>query len=213
MNLDNIDAVRLLIIEDDETIRVGYVYLLSEVSEYEVVGAYDSFETAIVNLKEDNPDIILLDIELPGISGIDAIPKLKAESSDIKIIMLTAYENPDLIFQALSNGASGYLNKSIPAGKLIDSIRDTIEGGGSLSANVARLVIQAFQKNNNSPLTKRESEILQLISDGKSRGLIAKELFIDLETVKTHIKNVYFKLDVHSRADAIKVGKDNKFIR
>ena len=205
------NIIHIAIIEDDDTIRTGYEYLLNAVPDYNVTGVYNSYEKACLDIEEKTPDILLLDIQLPGINGIEAILKLK-KIQGLKIIMLTAYEDPELIFQALSNGASGYLNKNIPASKLIESIKDIIEGGGTLSANVARLVIQAFQKNTNSPLTKRESEILQLIADGKSRTIIAKELFIDLETVKTHIKNIYLKLDVHSRADAIKIGRDNKFI-
>lgn len=207
------NSVRIAIIEDDPTIRESYRYLLNAVSDYEVVGAYVSFEEGFKPIQEEQPDIILLDIELPGISGIEALPKLRKAVKEARIIVLTAYENPELIFQALSNGAAGYLSKGILASRLVESIKETIEGGGSLSAGVARLVIEAFQKNTDSPLTPREGTILQMIADGKSRSMIAKELFVDLETVKTHIKNVYLKLDVHSRAEAIRVGRENKFIR
>jgi DNA-binding NarL/FixJ family response regulator len=207
------DTVRVTIIEDDRTIREGYQYLLSNVPQYEVCSVYDSAEAALRTLHEDLPDIILLDIQLPGQNGIDAIPPIRALLPAVKVIMLTAHEDPELIFKALSNGASGYLSKSIPAAKLIDAIKDIIDGGGSFSAGIARLIIDAFQKNTETPLTRREEEVLQLIADGKSRTQIAQELFVDLETIKTHIKNIYFKLDVHSRADAIKIGRKNRFIR
>jgi DNA-binding NarL/FixJ family response regulator len=207
------DVVRIAIIEDDRTIREGYQYLLSNMPQYQVCMACGSVEAALETLEEDLPDIVLLDIQLPGLGGIDALPRIKALLPAAKVIMLTAYEDPELIFKALSNGASGYLSKSIPAARLIDAIKDIVEGGGSFSAGIARLIIEAFQKNTQTPLTKREEEVLQLVADGKSRTQIARHLFVDIETVKTHIKNVYAKLDVHSRADAIKVARENRFIR
>lgn len=203
----------MTIIEDDRTIREGYQYLLSNVPDYDVCSTYNSIESAVKTLKDDAPDIVLLDIQLPGMCGIDGILKIKSLIPGVKVIMLTAHEDAGLIFKALSNGASGYLGKSIPAAKLIDAVKDIVEGGGSFSAGIARLIIEKFQKNVETPLTKREEQVLQMMADGKNRAQIAKELFVDLETVKTHIKNVYAKLDVHSRADAIKVARENKFIR
>jgi DNA-binding NarL/FixJ family response regulator len=101
----------------------------------------------------------------------------------------------------------------MPAARLIDSIQDIIQWGGSFSPSIARLIAQAFQKSSDSPLTKRETEVLQLIADGKTRSLVAKQLFIDMETVKTHIKNIYLKLDVHSRSEAIRMARAQRFIR
>jgi DNA-binding NarL/FixJ family response regulator len=112
----------------------------------------------------------------------------------------------------LANGASGYLTKNTPSAKIIESIKEVKDGGGPMSINIAKLVIRSFQKNQESPLSKRETQILELIGEGKSRSQIAKELFIDLETVRSHIKNIYVKLDVNSRADAIKMAKQNKLI-
>jgi DNA-binding NarL/FixJ family response regulator len=128
------------------------------------------------------------------------------------VLILTVYESEKLIFNALANGASGYLTKNTPSAKIIESIKEVKDGGGPMSINIAKLVIRSFQKNQESPLSKRETQILELIGDGKSRSQIAKELFIDLETVRSHIKNIYVKLDVNSRADAIKMAKQNKLI-
>lgn len=204
--------IRVCIIEDDETIREGYAYLIGNTKGYKVVSSYPSFEEAAKKIANDDPDVILLDVELPGISGIDAIPKIKKLVPETYILILTVYEQDILIFRALGNGASGYLTKNTPHEKIISAIHEVMEGGGPMSAHIARMVIQSFQRNEASPLTRRETEILEQIATGKSRKRIAQELFIDLETVKSHIKNIYHKLNVHSKADAIKAAKDNKFI-
>ncbi|RYD58371.1 MAG: response regulator transcription factor [Sphingobacteriales bacterium] len=204
--------IRVSIIEDDKTIREGYAYLIGQTEGYKVISTYPSFEDAAKKIAQDDPDVLLLDVELPGISGIDALPKLKKLIPETYILILTVYEQDMLIFRALGNGASGYLTKNTPHEKIISAIYEVMEGGGPMSAHIARMVIKSFQRNEASPLTRRETEILEQIATGKSRKRIAQELFIDLETVKSHIKNIYHKLNVHSKADAIKAAKDNKFI-
>jgi len=204
--------IRVSIIEDDETIREGFAYLIGNTPGYKIASSYPSFEDAAKKISHDDPDVILLDVELPGISGIDAIPKLKKLLPETYILILTVYEQDLLIFRALGNGASGYLTKNTPPDKIVAAIHEVMEGGGPMSAHIARMVINSFQRSESTPLTRRETEILEQIATGKSRKRIADELFIDLETVKSHIKNIYHKLDVHSKADAIKTAKDNKFI-
>jgi DNA-binding NarL/FixJ family response regulator len=205
--------IRIVIIEDDEIIREGYSLLIGQVEGYSVARSYASFDEAVKTIGDDSPDVILLDIELPGTNGIAAIPKLKKMLPNTHILILTVYESEKQIFEALANGASGYLTKNTPASKIIDSIKEVREGGGPMSVNIARMVIKSFQRNQESPLSKRETQILEQIADGKSRSQIAKELFIDLETVRSHIKNIYLKLDVNSRADAIRLAKENKLIK
>jgi len=204
--------IHVAIIEDDETIREGYSFLIGSTPGYKIVGAYQSYEDAAKKIAHDNPDVILLDVELPGISGIEALPKLKKLLPETHILILTVYEQEMLIFRALGNGAAGYLTKNTPAEKIVAAIHEVMEGGGPMSAHIARMVISSFKRNESTPLTRRETEILEQIATGKSRKRIAEELFIDLETVKSHIKNIYHKLNVHSKADAIKAAKDNKFI-
>lgn len=204
--------IRICLIEDDETIREGYEYLIGGNEGYKITGSFPSFEEAAKKIAKSDPDVILLDVELPGISGIDAIPKLKKLVPEAHIIILTVYEQEMMIFRALAGGASGYLTKDTSHKKILASIKEVMEGGGPMSSNIARMVIQSFQRSEESPLTPRETEILEQIATGKSRKRIAEELFIDLETVKSHIKNIYSKLNVHSKADAIKMAKDNKFI-
>lgn len=200
------------IIEDDDTIRSGYSFLIGNTEGYEVVSSYPSYDAATHKIGSDKPDVILLDIEMPGTNGIDAIPRLKKLLPHAHVLILTVYESEKLIFEALANGASGYLTKNTPSAKIIAAIQEVREGGGPMSINIAKMVIRSFQKNQESPLSKRETQILEEISIGKSRSQIAKELFIDLETVRSHIKNIYIKLNVNSRADAIKTARENRLI-
>ena len=204
--------IYIAIIEDDKVIRDSYVFLLENEPGFIVTGSYSSYEEAQNKLIDDFPDIILLDVQLPGVRGVDVIPKLKKLLPKTHVLILTVYESEDIIFTALKNGASGYLTKNVHTDKIIESIKEVMNGGGAMSAGIAKLVMQSFQKNKSSPLTKRETEVLEAISNGKSRRKIANELIIDIETVKTHIKNIYFKLDVNSRDEAIKIAKKNKLI-
>jgi len=204
--------IRIVVIEDDEIIREGYALLIGQTEGYQVINSYASYDESVKTIADDSPDVILLDIELPGTNGIQAIPKLKRMLPHAYILILTVYESEKMIFDALANGASGYLTKNTPAAKIVESIREVKDGGGPMSVNIARMVIKSFQRNQESPLSKRETQILEQIADGKSRSQVAKDLFIDLETVRSHIKNIYLKLDVNSRADAIKTAKENKLI-
>ncbi len=205
-------AIEVMLIEDDMTIREGIAYLIEHTEGFKVIGQYSSFNEANKYLTDNVPDVILLDIELPGINGINAIVEIRKKLPSIHIVILTVYENELMIFKALRNGASGYLTKNMPTSKITDAILEVVQGGAPMSPGIAKLVIRSFQKNLDSPLTKRETEVLENVAMGKSRGNIAKELFIDLETVKTHIKSIYLKLDVNSKEDALKMAKRNKYI-
>ena len=210
--MDNMTAAKVVIIEDDQTIREGYTYLINNTSPYLVINTYPSFDMARHKIVKDNPDVIILDIQMSGTNGIDAIPVLKKLFPQVYIIMLTVHETEKIILEALANGASGYFTKNTPASKIIEAIADVMQGGGPMSPNVAKKVITSLQKNPDSPLTKRETQILSLITRGKDRSQIATELFIETETVKTHIKNIYLKLNVNSKADAIKVARNNRLV-
>lgn len=203
---------RIIIVEDDNIIRNAFVTLIQQSGDYTVANAYSNAEAAIKNVKDDAPDICLMDIELPGMNGIEAIPKIKALSPDTQVVVVTVYENDDLVFKALCEGASGYLTKNMPPQKLIDSLKELENGGAPMSTNIARLVVSSFHKNRQSPLTARELEVLELLSSGKSYSTIADQLFVDKETVKSHIKNIYLKLEVHSKAEAIEKAKKSKYI-
>ncbi|TDQ06403.1 response regulator [Pedobacter metabolipauper] len=204
--------VSVVIIEDDETVRNGYAYLINRTAAFTVVNTYPSFDASRNHIVNDNPDVVIIDIQLPGTSGIEALPVLKKMLPFTHFIVLTIYETEKLIIEALSNGASGYLTKNMASSRIINAIKEVMLGGGSMSPNVAKTLIRSLQKNQNSPLTKRETQILELISIGKNRSQVARELFIEIDTVKTHVKNIYLKLHVNSKADAIKVAKLNRLI-
>lgn len=205
-------SVRVAIIEDDQVIRDGYEFLIGETEDY-FVTSYESFEKAIKNIKSDSPHVILLDLDLPGISGIEAIPMLKKLLPKVYILILTVHDSEAYVFEALQNGAAGYIIKSTPSETIISSIREVLDGGAPMSANVARMVLKSFQKNLDTPLSKREAQVLDLIAIGKSRTHIAKELFIEPGTLKTHIKNIYMKLEVNSKEEALRTARANKLIK
>ena len=203
---------RITIVEDDAIIRNAFVTLIQQDKKYEVINAYSDAEAAIKNIKSDEPDICLMDIELPGMNGIVAISKIKALMPKTQVVGVTVYENDDLVFKALCEGAAGYLTKNMPLNKLIDSLVELENGGAPMSTNVARMVVQSFHKNRQTPLSNRELEVLELLSSGKSYSTIADQLFVDKETVKSLIKNIYLKHEVHSKAEAIEKAKKSKYI-
>jgi DNA-binding NarL/FixJ family response regulator len=204
--------VRIVLIEDDDILRMGYESLLTDVEDFAVVNSYASYDLARKYLETDQPDVILLDIQMPGTNGLQALPFIKKALPQTHIIILTVFDSPELVFEALTMGAGGYLTKNSSAAKIIDAVREVNTGGGAMSTNVARIVMHSFQKNLNSPLTKRETEILDRIANGQTKPQIANDLFIDQETVRSHVKNIYIKLDVNSKAEAIKTAKEKRFI-
>lgn len=203
---------RIVIVEDNDAIREGFKVIINENSHYYVVGAYDTAEKAIRNLQEDIPDIVLMDLELPGMHGIVAISEIKKLNSQVAIIVNTVYENSDLVFQALCAGASGYMTKNSNHQELINGMEELRKGGAPMSSKIAKMVVASFQKNHNSPLSKRETEVLELLAKGKSYSMIAEELFITKETAKSHIKNIYSKLQVNSKSEAIAKATQDKLI-
>lgn len=203
---------KICIVEDNEVVKDGFALLIGSINEYDVINTYTNCEDAIKNIHKDQPDIILMDIKLPGMSGIEGTARIKKILPEVKIIVITVHENSELVFEALCAGACGYITKNSNYASLLDAIDEANSGGAPMSSNIARMVVESFQKNQNSPLTARETEVLELIYKGKSYSVIANELFIHKETVKSHIKNIYFKLQVHSKADAIEKALKNKLI-
>ena len=172
------------------------------------VAAYSNGEDAVADLPVVNPDVVLMDINLPGISGIECISRLKEQDLPMLFIMLTIFEDSDAIFQSLSAGASGYLLKGTPPARLLEAIQDVYQGGSPMSREIARKVIQSFQQPTVNPvteyiLTSREEEILTYLVKGLLYKEIAAKLFIGVETVRTHIRHIYEKLQVRTRSEAI----------
>lgn len=204
---------RVLIVEDDAEIRNSFSLIVNSSQKFFVVNSYASCEEAIKHLNSDRPDIVLMDIELPGgMNGIQGTKVIKEKYPHADIIMVTVYEDSELVFEALKSGASGYITKSANYLELLTALEEIMKGGAPMSSKIARLVIDNFHVNPNSPLTKRETEILQLISEGKTYTQISEELFISKETSKTHIKNIYSKLQVKSKSEAIAKANLEKLI-
>ncbi len=204
--------LRVVIVEDDKLIREGFANLINDSEKYICVGHYDTCENTLKNLGKDDPQIILMDIGLPGISGIEGIRRIKRVKPQTDIIVVTVHEDDMKVFEALCAGASGYLTKNITPKELIEAIDETQKGGAPMSTNIARMVVRSFQRNNESPLSSRETEVLQHLARGKSYTMIADELFIDKETVRSHIKNIYRKLEVNSKSEAIDKASKERFI-
>jgi DNA-binding NarL/FixJ family response regulator len=203
---------RVLIVEDDQEIRNSFVTIVNSSSNFVVINAYGSCEDAIKHMNSDRPDYVLMDIELPGINGIKGTKVIKDKYPNVEIVMVTVYEDSDLVFEALKAGASGYITKSANYMELLAALDEISRGGAPMSSKIARLVIDNFHINPNSPLTKRETEILQLISEGKTYTQISEELFISKETSKTHIKNIYAKLQVNCKSEALAKAAMEKLI-
>jgi len=210
--MEHLFRKRIVIIEDNVTLNQGYKFLLDGMEEYQVTGAYYSCEDAIKQLESDRPDIIIIDLELPGMNGIEGIKSIKDKISQVEILVTTVYENSQLVFEALQAGASGYISKRFGMESLLKALRELAGGGAPMSSNIARMVVNSFHVNPSTPLSKRETEVLKFISDGQTYSMIADHMQISSETVKTHIKNIYKKLNVNSKSDAVHFAKRERFI-
>ncbi len=201
--------IRVVIVEDNKAIREGLVVLLGATEGIDCVASYECCEDMLPALGSDEPDVILMDIGLPGMSGIEGIHEVRKVRDDAVIVVLSVYEDDENIFEALCRGASGYLVKNTPPARLLEAITEAHEGGSPMSSHIARKVVNLFQKNfrgsgdEDVHLTDREKEMLAGLSDGDSYGSIADSLFISVDTVRYHIRNIYQKLQVHTQSAAV----------
>lgn len=200
------EKIKVLIIEDQEEIRKGYEFLINSSDDFSCTG-YPSAEAAIENLYFDKPEVVLMDVNLPGISGIEATKILKEKFPQVQIMMFTIYENNENVFDALEAGASGYILKQTKPAQLLEAIREIYDGGAPMSSQVAKMVVNFFQKKHVSDtevaLSERENEILSLLTAGYRNKEVADKLSISLSTVKSHVYNIYQKLHVTSRVEAV----------
>lgn len=206
------DIINVSIVEDDKLIRESLGNLITDTPGFFVSSTFGDCESMLKEIEKNIPDVMLMDIELPGMWGTEGIGKLKKRIPEIDIIVFTVHENNELVFKALCAGACGYLTKNTPPDRILESIREARTGGAPMSTHIARMVVGSFKINTDSPLTARETEVIEQLSKGQSYKTIADKLFIDKETVRTHIKNIYSKLEVHSRAAAVEKALKEKFI-
>lgn len=201
-------SIRVSIIEDDVQTRTIFADWLRRSSGFDCLSEHGTAESAIEHLPGQKPDVVLTDINLPGMNGLEAVRKLKALLPDTQFVMLTVYEDADHIYNALTAGASGYLLKQTPRTKLLEALRDVHAGGSPMTSNIARKVVQAFQQVRPGPddavdLSAREREVLDLLARGYLYKEIAETLAISVPTVNTYIRRIYEKLQVRSRAQAV----------
>lgn len=195
--------INVSIVEDDDEIRDSLGILINGTAGFSCISTFMNCETAIKEIINDPPDVILMDIGLPGMSGIEGIRRIKAQIPDIYILMLTVHGDSKRVFEALCAGACGYLIKDTPPARLLEAITEANHGGAPMSTQIARMVVDSFKTKPHSDLTPREVEVLNQLCKGKSYRMIADTLFISEETVRRHIKNIYKKLEVSSKSEAV----------
>lgn len=206
---------RIIIFEDNDFLREGISHLLMLRDEFEVVGSFSSGLLAQEKVRDLNPDLVLMDIEMPGGSGVEAVKAIRAINQHCQIIMLTVFDDQGHVFEALRAGANGYLLKRHASDRLISAIEDVLSGGAPMSPSIARLVIENMRNARATQgynLSDREKEILRSLALGNSFKMIAADLGISLETVRTHIKKIYEKLHVHSQVEAVSKAFQEKLV-
>lgn len=200
--------ITVAIVEDNEKIREGLAMLINGSPAFSCVATYGNAEDALRSLPRMKPDVVLMDIGLPGMSGIECVEELKKGSSEIPVMMLTVYEDDDRIFKSLVAGASGYILKNTMPAELFEAIRDLHNGGSPMSNLIARKVVQSFQHMGKSSkelqnLSERETEVLSYVAKGYQDKEVAEIFFLSVETVRKHLRNIYQKLHVRSRTEAV----------
>src|SRR5665213_1329147 len=200
--------ISVSIVEDDAPARSILTDWVRDADGFKCVGVHGSAEDALAALPKENPSVVLMDINLPGITGIECVRRLKPQLIDTQFVMLTVYEDPDHIFRALTSGATGYLLKRTPRAELLAALKDVHAGGSPMSSNIARKIVQSYQRFNSSPsktenLSPREREVLELLARGYLYKEISEALHISVPPVNTHIRRIYEKLHVRSRSQAV----------
>lgn len=202
---------KVVIVEDNIPLSEAFKEVIDATELFQVASVYDNCEDAIKRIGYDEADIFLMDIDLPGINGVEGAKRIKQLRPKSNIIMVTVHENSDTVFDALCAGASGYLTKNLNPEDLVDALEEAIAGGAPMSIKIAKMVVSSFQKKPSKiELSKREKEVLVLLAEGNSYDNIADKLFISKNTIKFHLKNIYIKLQVNSNIEAVnKANKEN----
>jgi DNA-binding NarL/FixJ family response regulator len=199
--------IKIAIVEDDNSIRQGLERMLNRSEEFCCAGSYTSAEAALEGIEQNTPDVALMDINLPKMNGVDCVRQLKPRYPRLQVLMLTVYDNPEQVFEALTAGAVGYLLKQTCPDELLAALRDVAQGGSPMSSQVARKVVQSFHAGApttaGEELSTREREVLDGLAKGYLLKEIADQLGVGYDTVRTYVRRIYEKLHVHSRAQAV----------
>lgn len=206
--------IRISLVEDDPGVRANLANMIDRTPGFQCLAAYADGPSALKDIPANRPDVVLMDINLPGMLGTECVRRLKTVAADVPVLMLTVYDDSEQIFKSLMAGATGYLLKRTPKEKLLEAIREVNSGGAPMSRQIARRVVQFFQEIDQLPvgaqqspevatLTEREEQVLASLAKGHLYKEIADLLHISFETVRTHIRSIYEKLHVHSRTEAV----------
>jgi DNA-binding NarL/FixJ family response regulator len=211
------DTIKVTLIEDLRDVREGLAVLINGSPGFRCLAAFRTMEEALRAIGNESPDVVLTDIGLPGMSGIEGIRILKERFPDLPIVALTIYDDDEDVFDALCAGASGYLLKNTPPARLLESLKEVASGGAPMSPDVARRVIRLFREfrppeRASHHLTQQETELLKLIVEGHSYKTAAAQLGISTSTVSFHLQNIYNKLQVHSKSEAVAKALRNKLV-
>jgi DNA-binding NarL/FixJ family response regulator len=201
-------AINVALIEDDGPTREGLRLLIHGSMGFQCIGAYESVEEALPALAQDTPDVLLMDINLPGMSGREGVRIIKDRWPSIEVLMLSVYGEKESVFESICNGAAGYLLKKTPPARLLEAIQEAREGGSPMSPEIARKVVKLFRKTprpepTESGLTPRELQLLALLAEGHGYGEAADLLGVSENTVRNYIRSIYEKLHVHSKSEAV----------
>lgn len=209
--------IRVLIFEDNMSLRNSLYQLVNGSEGFTCVGTFENCSQLLKNVQDTNPDVVLMDIQMPGINGIEAVKILREKFPLLKIMMQTIFEDRDKIFQSIYAGASGYILKNTSPSRFLEFIKETYEGGAPMSPTVAAKVLQMITQHVQSNtedfnLSDREKEVLSFLVKGMSYRLIGETCFISIDTVRSHIRSIYEKLHVHSKAEAVATAIKNKIV-
>lgn len=208
---------KILIYEDNPQLREGLTLLLNGSDGFEVVAALKNCNQVEQDLATWTPDVVLMDIDMPGVNGIEGLKKIREKNESVKVLMLTVFDDNKNVFQAISNGANGYILKKTPPARLLEYIAEAQSGGAPMTASIATQVLKMFAAlhNDKGPdynLSDREKQVLQLLMEGFSYKMIAHEMFISIDTVRSHIKKIYEKLQVNSKSEAVAKAFKDKLV-
>jgi DNA-binding NarL/FixJ family response regulator len=209
--------IKVVIYEDNPQLREGLTMLINGSDGFEVLASFKNCNNVTPEVESLKPDVILMDIDMPGTNGIEGLKKIRLVNERVKILMLTVFDDNKNVFEALSNGANGYILKKTPPAKLLEYIQEAQTGGAPMSSSIATQVLKMFSSLNNQKgedysLSEREKEVLQLLVNGYSYKMISAEMFIAIDTVRSHIKKIYEKLHVNSKSEAVAKAFKDKLV-
>ena len=210
--------IKVVIFEDNSNLRRGLTTLINGSAGFECAGAFGNCDNLIKDISDTKPDVVLMDIEMPGMNGIEAVKILKPQFPEIKILMETIFEDDEKVFDSICSGAEGYILKNTPPSQILEAIREIHEGGAPMTPSIASKVLAmfksgwSFSKDESHNLTEREMEVLKYLVDGMSYKLIAEKCFVSIDTVSSHVKNIYKKLQVHSKSEAVAKAIKGKIV-